>query len=240
VKRILVGLSAIEQAARGKADALHVVYVDGNERVRQRAALEALAARGIKLEERAEDELARIAGQPATILAITGEYPYVELEAMLSALPERPLLVALDEISDPHNFGAIVRSAVAFGADGIITLRERAAPVTKVVVRASAGATELTRIARVTNLARSLRMLIDAQGFDVFGLDGGGDTDIRALPPQTAGRVLVVGSEGRGMRRLVREQCNSILSIPMQGPTESLNASVAAGIALYELARVRA
>jgi 23S rRNA (guanosine2251-2'-O)-methyltransferase len=167
------------------------------------------------------------------VVAVAGEYPYLSLAELLAALPARALLVALDQVTDPHNFGAIVRSAVALGADGVLTLKDRAAPVTPVVVRASAGATELARIARVTNLARTLGELRE-RGLQIVGLDAEGTTRLRELPAAEAGRVLVVGSEGHGLRRLVREQCDVLASIELGGRLGSLNASVAAGIALYE------
>jgi len=127
-----------------------------------------------------------------------------------------------------------VRSAVAFGAHGILTLKQRAAPVTPVVVRASAGATEHALIARVTNLATTLSTLAD-DGYDVIGLAAEGASDLRQLGGRRGSTVLVVGSEGRGLRRLVRERCTALVRIPMAGPIESLNASVAAAIALYAL-----
>jgi 23S rRNA (guanosine2251-2'-O)-methyltransferase len=127
-----------------------------------------------------------------------------------------------------------VRSAVAFGAHGILTLKHRAAPVTPVVVRASAGATEHARIARVANLVQALDALRE-RDFQVIGLAVEGACDLNQLPASTNSRVLVVGSEGRGLRRLVREHCTDLVRIPMRGPIESLNASVAAAVALYAL-----
>jgi 23S rRNA (guanosine2251-2'-O)-methyltransferase len=168
------------------------------------------------------------------VVPIAGSYSYLSFEELMTQLPEHSLLVALDEITDPHNFGAIVRSAVALGAHGLITLKHRAAPVTPVVVRASAGATEHARIARVANLAQTLDELAE-RGFEVLGLAAEGAIDLTALGPSSASRVLVVGSEGRGLRRLVREHCTQLVRIPMSGPIASLNASVAAAIALYAL-----
>jgi 23S rRNA (guanosine2251-2'-O)-methyltransferase len=194
---------------------------------------------GVRVEARSKDALDGLANgvKHQGVLAIAGEYRYVELESILEA-PSPALLVALDEITDPHNFGAIVRSAVGFGADGLLVPKHRSAPVTAVVVRASAGATEHARIAQVTNLQRTL-LELGKRGFDVIGLAGDGTVDIGDLPRSEVGRVLVVGSEGSGLRRMVRERCTTIARIPQPGPVESLNASVAAGIALYECARSR-
>jgi 23S rRNA (guanosine2251-2'-O)-methyltransferase len=195
---------------------------------------------GVALERRspeALDALARGTRHQGVAAISAKDYPYVDLDSVLESASANPLLVALDEITDVHNFGAIVRSAVALGADGVITLRDRAAPVTPAVVRSAAGATEHARIARVTNLARTLEA-VSERGFTSVGLDGAGDrviTDVDLRGPI----VLVVGSEGRGLRRLVRERCDLVARIPMHGPIGSLNASVAAAIALYEAKRQR-
>jgi 23S rRNA (guanosine2251-2'-O)-methyltransferase len=172
------------------------------------------------------------------VLAIAGEYPYLSLPELLASAGENPLLVALDQVTDPHNFGAIVRSAVALGASGVVTLKDRASPVTSAVVRASAGATELARIARVTNLARALAELREG-GLQIVGLDAEGTVELHEAPHPTVGRVLVVGSEGSGLRRLTREQCDVLARITLGGPMRSLNASVAAGIAVYQSLRAR-
>ncbi|MCB9596175.1 MAG: 23S rRNA (guanosine(2251)-2'-O)-methyltransferase RlmB [Sandaracinaceae bacterium] len=234
MKRIVAGPRAVIEAVRADAGRVNVVYVLREGRRALREVAEEVAKRGVRLEDREASELDALAGglKHQGVLAITGEYPYVEIEQILAAASDRPLLVALDQITDPHNFGAIVRSAVAFGADGIVTLKNRAAPVTPVVVRASAGATEHARVARVTNLARTLDVLIQ-HGMDAIGLDAEGDVDIDDLPDAPGGRVLVVGAEGAGLRRLVRERCTHLARIPHPGPVASLNASVAASVALF-------
>ena len=167
-----------------------------------------------------------------------GSYSYLSLEELTERLPSPALVVALDEVTDPHNFGAIVRSAVAFGASGIITLKHRAAPVTPVVVRASAGATEHARIARVANLVQALDHFRELD-FDIVGLAVEGAEDLASHRRSDRSTVLVVGSEGKGLRRLVREHCTELVRIPMRGPIESLNASVAAAVALYALTSAR-
>jgi len=147
------------------------------------------------------------------------------------------LLVALDNISDPRNLGAIVRSTAAFGGHGVLIPQRRSASVTAVAWRTSAGAAARLPVARATNLNRTLKSWAEA-GLQVVGLDADGDTALDAL--DAAGpTVVVVGSEGKGLSRLVRENCDAIVSIPMAGPTESLNASVAAGVVLAEIARQR-
>lgn len=147
------------------------------------------------------------------------------------------LLVALDNISDPRNLGAIVRSVSAFGGHGVLIPQRRSASVTAVAWRTSAGAAARLRVGRATNLTRTLKSWAD-EGLQVVGLDAGGDTQIDELDC-SGPMVVVVGSEGKGLSRLVRENCDAIVSIPMAGPTESLNASVAAGVVLAEIARQR-
>lgn len=167
-------------------------------------------------------------------------YRYAHPDDLLVRAEEsgRPaLLVALDNISDPRNLGAVVRSAAAFGGHGVLIPQRRSAGVTAVAWRTSAGAAARLPIARATNLTRTLKDWA-SQGLQIVGLDAGGDTTIDefdgALPT-----VVVVGSEGKGLSRLVRENCDTVLSIPMAGPVESLNASVAAGVVLAEAARRR-
>lgn len=242
MKRLIGGTRAVTEALRGRtARSLAVVYVEAGNR-RARSAMEAPASEArVALEERSRDELDQLARglKHQGVLAIGGDYPYAEVDGILAEATHPPLLVALDEISDPHNFGAIVRSAVAFGVDGILTLKHRAAPVTPAVVRVSAGATEHARIARVTNLARTLRSLRDDHGLQIVGLDEEGAHRLDTLEAAPGGRVLVVGSEGKGLRRLVRESCDIVVRIDLAGPVASLNASVAAAVTMYEASRFR-
>ncbi|GEL95891.1 23S rRNA (guanosine(2251)-2'-O)-methyltransferase RlmB [Cellulomonas composti] len=168
-------------------------------------------------------------------------YEYAELDDLLDAaerLGQAPLVVALDGVTDPRNLGAVLRSAGAFGAHGVLVPERRAAGVTGAAWKVSAGAAARVPVARVTNLTRTLQEYKQA-GIFVVGLDGGGDTPLAELPYATDPLVLVVGSEGKGLSRLVREQCDAIASIPIASAIESLNAGVAAGIALYEVARQR-
>ncbi|MGV0644844.1 23S rRNA (guanosine(2251)-2'-O)-methyltransferase RlmB [Mycolicibacterium sp. XJ879] len=168
--------------------------------------------------------------------------PYVyahpdDLLAAATADGGPALLVALDNISDPRNLGAIVRSVAAFGGHGVLIPQRRSASVTAVAWRTSAGAAARLPVARATNLNRTLKNWADA-GLQVVGLDAGGDTTVDGLDG-SGPMVVVVGSEGKGLSRLVRENCDTVVSIPMAGPTESLNASVAAGVVLAEIARQR-
>lgn len=160
-----------------------------------------------------------------------------DLLADASKDAEPTLLVALDNISDPRNLGAIVRSVAAFAGHGVVIPQRRSASVTAVAWRTSAGAAARVPVARATNLNRTLKDWSDA-GLQIVGLDADGDTTVDEIDG-TGPMVVVVGSEGKGLSRLVREHCDAIVSIPMAGPTESLNASVAAGIVLAEIARQR-
>jgi 23S rRNA (guanosine2251-2'-O)-methyltransferase len=166
-------------------------------------------------------------------------YNYAHPDDLLAAAADSPpaLLVALDNISDPRNLGAIVRSVAAFGGHGVLIPQRRSASVTAVAWRTSAGAAARLPVARATNLTRALKNWADS-GLRVIGLDAGGDTALDDLDG-TDPLVVVVGSEGKGLSRLVRQTCDEVVSIPMAGHTESLNASVAAGVVLAEIARQR-
>ena len=185
------------------------------------------------------------------VIALTAPVAYIELNTMLEGIAptldavraQKPVLLALDGIEDPHNFGAILRSAVAAGASGVLVPDRGQAPLSATAVKASAGLALQIPIARVTNLAEALHGLKE-RGYWIVGLDGRDDDG----PERTTvwaydwGRpvVLVVGSEGQGMRPRVRSTCDVLAAIPMRGPAESLNASVAAGIALFAAVRERA
>jgi 23S rRNA (guanosine2251-2'-O)-methyltransferase len=166
-------------------------------------------------------------------------YDYAHPDDLVAAAIASPpaLLVALDNISDPRNLGAIVRSVAAFGGHGVLIPQRRSASVTAVAWRTSAGAAARIPVARATNLTRTLTDWA-GRGLRVVGLDAGGDTtldDIDGTDPL----VVVVGSEGKGLSRLVRQNCDEVVSIPMAQNTESLNASVAAGVVLAEITRQR-
>lgn len=166
-------------------------------------------------------------------------YNYAHPDDLLEAATGSPpaLLVALDNISDPRNLGAIVRSVAAFGGHGVLIPQRRSASVTAVAWRTSAGAAARVPVARATNLTRTLTDWAN-RGLRVIGLDAGGGTTLDDLDG-TDPVVVVVGSEGKGLSRLVRQNCDEVVSIPMAGNAESLNASVAAGVVLAEISRQR-
>ncbi|WP_125981663.1 23S rRNA (guanosine(2251)-2'-O)-methyltransferase RlmB [Bifidobacterium goeldii] len=150
----------------------------------------------------------------------------------------RPLFIALDGVTDPQNLGAVIRSAAAFGANGVILPERRSASVTAAAWKVSAGAAAHMPVARVVNLTKAIESLRE-RGYYTVGLDGGGDKLVGETGFETDPLVVVLGSEGKGLSRLVREACDSIAGIPISSMVESLNASVAAGISLYAVARAR-
>ena len=182
----------------------------------------------IKFVEKFElDKLAN--GNHQGIMISIPDYEYVSLDELLEK--ENPLLVILDHLEDPHNLGAIVRTCEAAGVDGIIIPKNRSVEVTSTVMRTSVGALDYVKIARVTNLTETMNYL-KKQGFWIVGTDMDGE-DYQRIDYRGK-TVLVIGNEGSGMSRLVKENCDFIASIPMNGHVNSLNASVAAGIVIYE------
>lgn len=224
------------------ATALHVaIGLDLDDRVSESIRLAADA--GLSILEVPRADLDRLAGgalhQGVALQVPPYEYAFpadVLVIARESGTP--PLLVALDGVTDPRNLGAVVRSAAAFGAHGLVLPQRRSAGMTAVAWRTSAGTAARLPVARATNLVRTLKDFA-ASGLMVVGLDAGGTMPLDAFPLATGPLVLVLGSEGRGLSRLVRETCDAAVSIPMVGPVESLNASVAAGVVLAEVARLR-
>ena len=240
----VVGRNAVLEAMVAEIP-IHAAYVaEGAERDdRLRDIFKLAAGRGAALLEVTRAELDRLTGGAVHqgIALRLPAFDYAHPDDLLAAALDsdrEPLIVALDSITDPRNLGAIVRSAAAFGAHGVLIPERRSAGMTAAAWKTSAGAAARIPIARATNLNRSLRAYADA-GLSLIGLDGGADTSISDLPDLSGPVVLVVGSEGTGLSRLVREACDTLASIPISESIESLNAGVAAGIALYELARHR-
>lgn len=173
------------------------------------------------------------------ILAFAAAKEYVSVEDILNIADEKgepPFLLILDEIEDPHNLGAIIRTAECTGVHGVIIPKRRSAGLSFTADKASAGAVEYVPVARVTNLAQTIDML-KAKGLWIYGADMDGECYCKAN--LNGGAALVIGSEGKGIGRLIKEKCDCILSLPMSGKINSLNASVAAGVLMYEFARQR-
>lgn len=174
------------------------------------------------------------------VIAVAAVREYATVESILAAARERgekPLIVICDEISDPHNLGAIIRTAEAAGAHGIIIPKHRSAGVTAIVEKTSAGAVEHIAVAKVANLAAAAEKLKE-NGVWIFGTAAEGDKQLWQSD-LADGAAIVIGSEGEGMSRLMREKCDFLVSIPMRGKVSSLNASAAAAVVLYEAVRQR-
>lgn len=216
---------------------------------RIRESLQHCAERGIRVREVTKRQLDTITGgavhQGAAL--VLEPYDYADAHDFTAEVVEAaakghnehpPLIVACDSITDPRNLGAILRAAAAFGADGVVVPERRSAGVTATVWKTSAGAAARIPVARAKNLTQALK---NAQGLGCFviGLDGEGDTQLPNLHLADQPLVVVVGSEGQGLSRLVRETCDAIVSIPIATSTESLNASMAVGVSLYEVATLR-
>jgi 23S rRNA (guanosine2251-2'-O)-methyltransferase len=224
------------------ATALHVALgTTADERIAEAVHLAADA--GIAILEVPRNDLDRITGgalHQGVALQVP-PYEYAHPDELLEAASESadpPLIVALDGVTDPRNLGAVVRSVSAFGGHGVVVPQRRAASMTAVAWRASAGTAARLPVARATNLTRTLREFATA-GLMVAGLDAEGSVSLDEFDLAADPLVLVVGSEGKGLSRLVRQTCDVTVSIPMAGPVESLNASVAAGVVLAEVARRR-
>ncbi|MBO0610960.1 23S rRNA (guanosine(2251)-2'-O)-methyltransferase RlmB [Myceligenerans salitolerans] len=241
---IVAGRNAVLEALRADMP-VNCVYIasrlDSDDRTEE--ILKLAAARSLKFVEGSKLELDRLTDNAVHqgIAIQVPPYEYADADDLLdaaSAAGQPPLVVALDGVTDPRNLGAVLRSAGAFGAHGVLVPERRAAGMTASAWKVSAGAAARVPVARATNLARELESLKKAGCF-VVGLDAEGDTEIGDVAFATDPLVLVVGSEGKGLSRLVREACDSVASIPITATTESLNAAVAGGIALYEVARQR-
>jgi 23S rRNA (guanosine2251-2'-O)-methyltransferase len=242
---MVVGRNPVVEALRGgvPASTLYVQqFIDNDERVRE--ALQLAAERGgIHLMEAPRPELDRMTNNlnhQGLVLQVP-PYEYAHPEDLASAAydaGEDPLIVALDGVTDPRNLGAVVRSVSAFGGHGVVVPERRAAGMTAGAWKTSAGTAARTPVARATNLTRALEAYKKA-GITVVGLAADGDAEVGDLPALHGPVVIVVGSEGKGLSRLVGETCDHLVRIPMPGGAESLNAGVAAGIVLYEAARRR-
>ena len=244
VQEIVAGRNSVLEALRARIP-VEVVYLasrlDADDRTSE--IVDIVAGRGYDLLEVGKPELDRLTdGAVHQGVAIkVPPYEYADVDDLLDAAEASgrpPLVVALDGVTDPRNLGAVLRSAGAFGAHGVLVPERRAAGVTASAWKVSAGAAARVPVARATNLVRALGELKKAGCF-VVGLDAGGTTAIGDLQLATEPLVVVAGSEGKGLSRLVREACDVVASIPIGSDTESLNAAFATGISLYEVARLR-
>lgn len=237
---VIAGRNAVSEALKS-GRAIDTVWVSKGEHGGNLPALLAQCRkRDIPIKEVDSRKMDTLSQNHQGILAFAACKEYASLEDLFQNAADKnesPFLVICDELEDPHNLGAVIRTAEAAGAHGVIIPKRRAVGLTATVYKASAGAVEYLPVARVTNLTDTIKEL-KKRGVWVYGLDMDGAQ--WCAGDLTGPIAIVVGSEGRGIGRLVREQCDGILSLPMNGNVNSLNASVACGIALYEIARQRA
>ncbi len=232
MQEIIYGVRPVVEALKSRRRRVLEVL----DAVGDRSVKEAAGVVPVKKVPRARvEELAR-GGVHQGVVARVEPYPYSGLEEIVS-VPE-PLVLVLDGVTDPRNLGAVVRSAAAFDAHGVVVPQRRAVGMTASAWRTSAGAAARLPIARAVNLPRALAAYQDA-GLQTVGLAGDGDVDLHEYDGFADPVALVVGAEGTGLSRLVRERCDVVIRIPIARDTESLNVSVAAGIALYAAAAAR-
>jgi 23S rRNA (guanosine2251-2'-O)-methyltransferase len=241
----VAGRNAVVEALRSGIPVTAVYVAEGAERDgRLREALRLAADNGLSLLEVTRAELDRLTNGAVHqgLAAKIPPYDYAHPDDLLALAAERgepPLIVALDSVTDPRNLGAVARSAAAFGAHGVVVPERRSAGMTAAAWKSSAGAAARVPVARTVNLTRQLKAF-QAAGCMVVGLTADGEVALPDLDLADGPLVLVVGSEGSGLSRLVAETCDQLLAIPMSRATESLNAGVAAGVALYAVAQRRA
>ena len=241
----IAGRNSVVEALRANMPVSGVYVAEGAERDgRLREAFKIVAERGISLLEVTRNELDRMTrgavhqGLAAKVPAYEYAHPD-ELLDLAAAAHEPPLIVMLDSVTDPRNLGAVVRSAAGFGAHGVVIPERRAAGMTASAWKTSAGAAARIPVAQATNLNRQIKAYQEA-GCMVVGLAADGDVSLPELDLADGPLVVVVGSEGSGLSRLVAENCDQLVSIPMVNSLESLNAGVAASVALYAIAQKRA
>lgn len=234
----LVGKHAVSAALAGTARQVHEVWIRRGARVEELGQIERQAREaGIEVNEASAEDMPGAAGRAGAVAARCGGFRYRDESDLPASDGDDSLVVVLDRIQDPQNLGAMIRTAEAAGAGALCIPGRQAAEVTPAVVRASAGATEFLPVHRVGNVARTLGLLHDL-GYWSVGLAPGGrqawsEVDYRGAI------ALVVGAEGEGLRRLVAERCDHLVSLPMRGRIESLNASAAFAAVAYELLRQR-
>ncbi len=239
--QIIYGINPVSEILRSEGGNVRkIILAEGRKGEDVKKILALASARGIAVEVRGREALDRQAGTTAHqgVLCLCGEFAYASLEEIIAnrhpALPAS-LVLLLDGIEDPQNLGSLIRTAHCFGANGVVIPRDRAAGITPAVIKASAGAAGYIPVSRVVNITQAIEFLKE-NGFWIYGTDASSDCDAGSV--RFEGNVgLVMGSEGKGIRPLVRKHCDVLLSIPLFGRIDSLNVSVAAGILLHEIRR---
>ncbi|MBU5485013.1 23S rRNA (guanosine(2251)-2'-O)-methyltransferase RlmB [Clostridium sp. MSJ-11] len=239
---IIAGRNAVIEALKSDRTIDNIMIAKGDVKGSITVLLALAKEKGIIVKEVDRRKLDQISenGNHQGVIAYVTPYKYVELEDILNyakAKGESPFIIILDEIEDPHNFGAIIRTAETCGVHGIIIPKRRNVGITPVVYKSSAGAIEYMKIAKVPNINTTIEYL-KKEGIWVYGADM--DTETHSYEADFSGSAaLVIGSEGRGISKLTKEKCDLLVKIPMRGEITSLNASVAGGILMYEILRQR-
>jgi len=237
----IYGIHPVREAIRSRARPVKEIYIqDGTPNRRLQEIVELAHGEGIKLVPMKKVILDRLSGTKnhQGVVANVGGFPYMDLkELMEDNLKEPRLFLILDGITDPHNLGALLRTGCAYGVDGIILPKRRSAPINHTVAKVSAGACEYLPIALVNNLVSAIDFM-KKKGVWIVGTDEDASTKIHEIP-YIMDIAIVIGSEGMGMRSLVRKKCDYIVSIPCTGKIRSLNASVAGAVVVYEILRKR-
>ena len=240
-EEIIYGLNPVMEALRGTRQIFELFIAGSSADKRMEKLLKLAAERKVPVRQREKADLTRLCGidHHQGVALKVEPFPYADLVDVLAELKgnNEGLILVLDSVQDPHNLGALIRSAACAGAHAVVIPKDRAAGVTAAAEKASAGAAGTIPVAQVTNISQALQELKKA-GFWIYGADGSARHTL--YQQDLSGPVaLVIGGEGEGIRPLVRKGCDEVVSIPLQGGVNSLNASVAGGIFLFEVVRQR-
>ncbi|WP_419882650.1 23S rRNA (guanosine(2251)-2'-O)-methyltransferase RlmB [Peribacillus sp. B-H-3] len=237
----IIGKNPVLEALRSERDINKIWIAEGSQKGQMQQIFSLAKENGVLVQIVPKKKIDQMAeGNHQGVAALVAAYEYSEVDDLFAVAEERneaPFFILLDEIEDPHNLGSIMRTADAVGAHGIIIPKRRAVGLTATVAKASTGAIEYIPVARVTNMARTIDELKERAVW-IVGTDAKGSDDYRSMDGKMA-IGLVIGSEGKGMGRLVRDKCDFLINLPMAGRVTSLNASVAASLLMYEVYRKR-
>lgn len=237
----IIGKNPVIEALKSSRDINKILIAEGSQRGQMQQITQLAKEANVIVQFVPKKKIDQITDQNHQgVLAYVAAYQYAELDDLFAAAEKKnepPFFLLLDEIEDPHNLGSIMRTADAVGAHGIIIPKRRAVGLTATVAKASTGAIEYIPVVRITNMARTIDELKE-RGVWIAGTDAGGKEDYRKFDGSIP-LGLVIGSEGKGMGRLVRDKCDFLIHLPMAGKVTSLNASVAASLLMYEVYRKR-
>lgn len=237
----IIGKNPVLEALRAGRDINKIWIAEGSNKGQMQQVIQLAKDAGVIVQNVPKQKIDQmVSGNHQGVAASVAAYKYAEIDDLFQASAsknEDPFFLLLDEIEDPHNLGSILRTADASGVHGVIIPKRRAVGLTAAVAKSSTGAIEHVPVVRVTNLARTIEELKD-RGLWIIGTDAKGKQDFRQMDG-TMPLAIVIGSEGKGMGRLIREKCDFLVKLPMVGNVTSLNASVAAGLLMYEVYRKR-